>query len=797
MYSLKAHNLTQTKCRRLAAVTLTSLALIAMLFLMGSQPAQALEADTELTPAADNDAPVGIWGNAETVWVVDDIDDKIYAYNRSNLSPDSGQDFDTLSAAGNEAPWGIWSDGTTMFVVDIADERIYAYRISTKARDPDKDITLDGDNDEATDIWGNADHMWVANSSVSDSGDKIFAYRRSDGTHEPDQDFDNLDEAGNNETGGIWSDGTTMYVADPSDDKVYVYRMSDKSHDSGKDFTLDMDNGAPTGLWAYSNRLYVTDRVDGKLYTYTVNTFRTPPKPKNFRTTRVTQTSITLQWYVVKDADGYILEYQKDGETGGWTRVDGYFDHLPSQSRGHRPIAVAAGLDCNTKYNFRLSAHHPDPVYKANGGASPYVQTNGRTGECPTSDRITNLLVTLEPNQASLSWTAPAPATKEIWSAQMTVGVYTDQDQDEEIGYQSNPLSQGPDQLGSLSTTTFTRQGQDYTVHGLSWFYGELYLFTDRQLPTPFALNYGGNTSLSSSDTTDSGTLRGYRYHLWAVLDSPWSDGQTVDVSLEEEVPAAGYRITRKTWDMDTETREISNATETVVAENVAHTGDQFQTYRDTSSGAGEDDKAYAYFVEALNAGGEPYGLANTDILRGGSRTAPEPVRNARLTHDTASRRSMAWEAPPDPWLTTVYAAREGEMGNSAVTDPWRTTYRVERREFEWLDPVDREWYVPQRLDVDTFWTATMTVGGPSSSSGFTEGNYGQLSQASFSFQGVSYTVDKLVFFPSTNAVINLVLDPALPSGDTADWVLEVGRTQVPFTGAGYNTTSDGKWRST
>ena len=47
---------------------------------------------------------------------------------------------------------------------------------------------------------------------------------------------------------GIWSDGTTMWVADFEDAKLYAYRMSDTSRDSGKEFTLDAANGSPVGI---------------------------------------------------------------------------------------------------------------------------------------------------------------------------------------------------------------------------------------------------------------------------------------------------------------------------------------------------------------------------------------------------------------------------------------------------------------------------------------------------------------------------------------------------------------------
>ena len=45
-----------------------------------------------------------------------------------------------------------------------------------------------------------------------------------DMTHVPDRDFDKLRTAGNRNPTGIWSDGTTMWVADRSA-KIYAYNM--------------------------------------------------------------------------------------------------------------------------------------------------------------------------------------------------------------------------------------------------------------------------------------------------------------------------------------------------------------------------------------------------------------------------------------------------------------------------------------------------------------------------------------------------------------------------------------------
>ena len=228
----------------------------------------------DLALDADNAFPQGVWGNATTIWVANEGTgprDRLYAYNRPDLSRDTGQDFNTLSDAGNLNPRGIWSDGATMYVVDWFDERVYAYRMSNKSRDSAKDFSLGGANhSQPGGIWSDGATFWVTNDG-SGAGNKIYAYKKADGTHNSSEDFDTLNAAGNDAPSGIWSDGTTMYVADNDDDRVYAYQMSDKSRDAGKDFDLDSDNTDPKGVWAYAaNRFYVADS-GGKLYVYTIN----------------------------------------------------------------------------------------------------------------------------------------------------------------------------------------------------------------------------------------------------------------------------------------------------------------------------------------------------------------------------------------------------------------------------------------------------------------------------------------------------------------------------------------------
>ena len=223
---------------------------------------------------SDNDNPQGIWGNGETIWVSQSgTGPKLFAYNRSDGSRDSSQDFNTLTGAGNERPTGICSDGTTMFVVDGDDNKVYAYTVSTKAHDSTKDITLAGGNTKSEGLWCDADTVWVAEDDFGGSND-IFAYNRADGTQNTAVDFPDLDPivSGTNRLNanprGIYSNGETMFVVDDEDATVYAWKVSDQMRDEDKEIALDGDNADPEGLWFDGRVLWVVDDDDDRVYVY-------------------------------------------------------------------------------------------------------------------------------------------------------------------------------------------------------------------------------------------------------------------------------------------------------------------------------------------------------------------------------------------------------------------------------------------------------------------------------------------------------------------------------------------------
>ena len=235
---------------------------------------------------AGNTRPVDIWSDGTTMWVSDNEDAKIYAYSMSTKARDTAKEFNTLDGAGNRSPLGIWSDGTTMWVIDLDDSKSYAYDLASNARVPAKDFALEAENTAPYSLWSDGTTMWVSDWD----DDKIYTYnarglvntnslnsvltRIAFGRHLPTRDFNTLFDAGNTVSRGIWSDGTTMWVADTDDDKLYAYSLSTKARVPAQDFnTLSAaSNNTPEGIWSDGTTLWVADWTDSKIYAYDLST---------------------------------------------------------------------------------------------------------------------------------------------------------------------------------------------------------------------------------------------------------------------------------------------------------------------------------------------------------------------------------------------------------------------------------------------------------------------------------------------------------------------------------------------
>lgn len=83
-----------------------------------------------------------------------------------------------------------------------------------------------------------------------------------------------LDAADIDSAGGIWSDGTTMWVTDRANITILAYTLADGARNADADITLDTTNTAPFGIWSDGATIWVADTDTGRLHTYPLPTAR-------------------------------------------------------------------------------------------------------------------------------------------------------------------------------------------------------------------------------------------------------------------------------------------------------------------------------------------------------------------------------------------------------------------------------------------------------------------------------------------------------------------------------------------
>ena len=93
-------------------------------------------------------------------------------------------------------------------------------------------------------------------------------------TRNPAADFDELQSAGNSGPQGIWSDGTTMWVADWIHGKIFAYDLTTKAWVPSRDFNtlLTALNVAPRDIWSDGETMWVADSFLEKIYAYDLAT---------------------------------------------------------------------------------------------------------------------------------------------------------------------------------------------------------------------------------------------------------------------------------------------------------------------------------------------------------------------------------------------------------------------------------------------------------------------------------------------------------------------------------------------
>ena len=128
-----------------------------------------------------------------------------------------------------------------------------------------RNITLHTDNGAPKGVWSNGTTVWVADSG----DDKLYAYTLSSGTRDTGKEFSLHSDNGS--AVGIWSNGATIWVADSVDRKFYAYTLAGGVRDSGKDFNMASQSIVVRDIWSNGTTIWVADSNGDKLYAHTLS----------------------------------------------------------------------------------------------------------------------------------------------------------------------------------------------------------------------------------------------------------------------------------------------------------------------------------------------------------------------------------------------------------------------------------------------------------------------------------------------------------------------------------------------
>ena len=128
----------------------------------------------------------------------------------------------------------------------------------------DLDTLRAAGNTEPNGIWSNGTTIWIADVSNA----RLYAYSQAGGARDADKDI-----AVNGTIiapTGIWSDSATIWVIGPVEMTVFAHTLGSGARDSDSDISLGSDLMLPVDMWSDGDTMWVLDSHGGKLYAYSL-----------------------------------------------------------------------------------------------------------------------------------------------------------------------------------------------------------------------------------------------------------------------------------------------------------------------------------------------------------------------------------------------------------------------------------------------------------------------------------------------------------------------------------------------
>ena len=124
---------------------------------------------------------------------------------------------------------------------------------------------LDGGNDWPTGMWSDGSTLWLAENGDG-ADDAIYAYDLTSGERVESREFALADT--NRAPRGFWSDGETVWVSDSGREQLFAYRLADGERLEEREFALAERNADARGIWSDGKAMWVLDGRADALFAY-------------------------------------------------------------------------------------------------------------------------------------------------------------------------------------------------------------------------------------------------------------------------------------------------------------------------------------------------------------------------------------------------------------------------------------------------------------------------------------------------------------------------------------------------
>ena len=127
---------------------------------------------------------------------------------------------------------------------------------------------LDAGNDRATGVWSDGTTLWVADNADG-AGDAVYAYDRETGERVEEREFA-LHEA-NRAPRGFWSDRSVVWVSDSGQERLFAHNLEGGERFPQRDIALAERNRDARGIWSDGETMWVLDGVKDSLFAYALD----------------------------------------------------------------------------------------------------------------------------------------------------------------------------------------------------------------------------------------------------------------------------------------------------------------------------------------------------------------------------------------------------------------------------------------------------------------------------------------------------------------------------------------------